>query len=69
MGKKLQVNTTINGKPADFLCEPRQSLLDALRDELRLTGAKEGWLGRASRCFGLTSYLEGRIVGSYVYPR
>jgi carbon-monoxide dehydrogenase small subunit len=40
--KKLHITATINGQPAEFLCEPRQSLLEALRDSLRLTGAKEG---------------------------
>ena len=36
------INTTINGDEVDFLCEPGQSLLDVLRDELQLTGTKEG---------------------------
>src|SRR5439155_26561425 len=40
--KKLHVSTTVNGEAAEFLCEPRQSLLEVLRDNLRLTGAKEG---------------------------
>ena len=38
MPKKIHIQATINGKPADVLCEPRQSLLEVLRDELRLTG-------------------------------
>jgi carbon-monoxide dehydrogenase small subunit len=42
MPKKIHVQATVNGKPMDFLCEPRQSLLEVLRDELRLTGSKEG---------------------------
>ena len=42
MSKKIHVTTTVNGEPAEFLCEPRQSLLEVLRDTLRLTGAKEG---------------------------
>ena len=36
------VHTTINGEQVDFLCEPRQSLLEVLREELGLTGTKEG---------------------------
>ena len=40
--KKLHVSTTVNGEPAEFLCQPRQSLLEVLRENLRLTGAKEG---------------------------
>ncbi|MEX2026570.1 MAG: (2Fe-2S)-binding protein [Pirellulaceae bacterium] len=42
MSKKHHVSATINGQSVEFLCEPRQSLLDVLRDTLRLTGAKEG---------------------------
>ena len=42
MSKKTHVTATINGQSVEFLCEPRQSLLEVLRDTLRLTGAKEG---------------------------
>ena len=42
MAKRIQVSATINGEDVDFLCEARQSLLEVLRDELRLTGTKEG---------------------------
>lgn len=42
MSNKSHVTATINGATQEFLCEPRQSLLEALRDILRLTGAKEG---------------------------
>jgi len=42
MPAKTQVTTTINGETVEFLCEPRQSLLEVLRENLRLTGAKEG---------------------------
>jgi carbon-monoxide dehydrogenase small subunit len=40
--KRLHVTTTVNGEPRDFLCEGRYSLLEVLRDQLALTGAKEG---------------------------
>jgi hypothetical protein len=39
---KHHVSTTINGEPTEFLCEPQLTLLDVLRDELHLTGSKEG---------------------------
>jgi aerobic carbon-monoxide dehydrogenase small subunit len=39
---KLHVTTTINGEPMEFLCEPYNTMLDALRNELGLTGSKEG---------------------------
>ncbi|MCY4154008.1 MAG: (2Fe-2S)-binding protein [Gammaproteobacteria bacterium] len=42
MSNKLLVTTTVNGEQREFLCEARQSLLEALRDILYLTGAKEG---------------------------
>ena len=39
---KIHVNTTINGAPTEFLCDANQTLLDVLRDNLGLTGSKEG---------------------------
>ncbi len=39
---KHHIATTINGDEVDFLCETTQTLLDVLRDELYLTGTKEG---------------------------
>ena len=40
--KKTHITTTINNDEVDFLCEPGETLLDVLRDELQLTGTKEG---------------------------
>jgi carbon-monoxide dehydrogenase small subunit len=62
MPKKIHVQATINGRPADFLCEPRQSLLEVLRDELRLTGSKEGC--NNGNCGACNVILEGRLVNS-----
>ena len=39
---KIHVTTTINGDATEYLCEAEQTLLDVLRDELNLTGSKEG---------------------------
>jgi carbon-monoxide dehydrogenase small subunit len=39
---KIHVSTTINGAPTEYLCDPNQTLLDVLRDNLGLTGSKEG---------------------------
>ncbi len=39
---KQHITTTINGEPTDFLCEPNDTMLDVLRNELGLTGSKEG---------------------------
>jgi carbon-monoxide dehydrogenase small subunit len=60
--KRIHVSTTINGEHADFLCEARQTLLEALRDELHLTGAKEG-CGNGN-CGACTVMLEGVPVNS-----
>jgi carbon-monoxide dehydrogenase small subunit len=59
---KAHVHTTINGETQDFLCEPRQSLLECLRDVLGLTGAKEGC--NDGNCGACTVILDGRIVPS-----
>ena len=59
---KVRVQTTINGETHDFLCEPRQSLLECLRDVLGLTGAKEGC--NDGNCGACTVIMDGRIVAS-----
>ncbi len=40
--KKLVVHYTINGQPYEAYIAPNRTLLEVVRDELRLTGAKEG---------------------------
>src|SRR5437667_11371723 len=60
--KRTHVQATINGKETDFLCEPRQSLLEVLRDELRLTGSKEGC--NNGNCGACNVLLDGRLVNS-----
>ena len=62
MHRKIQVQTKINGDEVDFLCEPRQSLLECLRDVLGLTGTKEGC--NDGNCGACTVMLDGRIVTS-----
>jgi aerobic carbon-monoxide dehydrogenase small subunit len=59
---KLHVSTTINGEPAEFLCEPGQSMLDVLRGPLGLTGSKEGC--GSGDCGACTITLDGRLVCS-----
>ena len=58
----VHVSTTINGNPTDFLCEPRQSLLEVLRDVLGMTGTKEGC--NDGNCGACTVMFDGRIVTS-----
>jgi carbon-monoxide dehydrogenase small subunit len=62
MHEKTRVRTTINGEEAEFLCEPRQSLLECLRDIFGLTGAKEGC--NDGNCGACTVILDGRAVNS-----
>ncbi len=62
MAKKSVVETNINGETVEFLCEPRQSLLEVLRDELGLTGSKEGCL--TGDCGACTVVIDGRAACS-----
>jgi carbon-monoxide dehydrogenase small subunit len=64
MPRKVHVQTTINGETVEFLCEPRQSLLEVLRDELGLTGAKEGC--NNGNCGACSVMLDGRLVNSCI---
>jgi aerobic carbon-monoxide dehydrogenase small subunit len=59
---KVHVTTTINGEPVEFLTEPQQALLDVLRDELRLTGSKEGC--GSGDCGACSVIMDGRLVCS-----
>jgi len=62
MPAKTHVQTRINGEDVEFLCEPRQSLLECLRDVVGLTGSKEGC--NDGNCGACTVSLNGRIVTS-----
>ncbi|REJ71390.1 MAG: (2Fe-2S)-binding protein [Planctomycetota bacterium] len=62
MSKKQVVTATINGREETFLCEPRQTLLEVLRDVLRMTGTKEGCSN--GNCGACTVMLNGRPVDS-----
>ena len=59
---KQHITTTINGEPAEFLTEPQMSLLDILRDELHLTGSKEGC--GSGDCGACSVIMDGRVVCS-----
>ncbi|MFA5912803.1 MAG: (2Fe-2S)-binding protein [Burkholderiales bacterium] len=56
------VSATVNGDQVEFLCETGQTLLDALRDELRLTGTKEGC--GTGDCGACSVMVDGRLVCS-----
>ncbi len=54
------VSATVNGDQVEFLCETGQTLLEALRDELRLTGTKEGC--GTGDCGACSVIVDGRLV-------
>jgi carbon-monoxide dehydrogenase small subunit len=56
------VSTTINGDHVEFACEPDETLLDALRNRVGLTGAKEGC--GTGDCGACSITLDGRLVCS-----
>ena len=62
VAKKSYVQTKINGETVEFLCEPRQSLLECLRDVLQLTGSKEGC--NDGNCGACSVILNGRLVNA-----
>jgi len=59
---KVHVQTKINGEEVEFLCEPRQSLLEVLREELGFTGTKEGC--NDGNCGACSTTLDGVLVDS-----
>ena len=59
---RVHVTCTVNDDPAEFLCDGGQSLLDALRDEVGLTGAKEGC--GTGDCGACSIVMDGRLLCS-----
>ena len=56
----LHVKTSVNNEPAQFLCEPYETALQALRDRLHLTGTKEGC--NTGDCGACSIILNGYLV-------
>ena len=59
---KIHVSTKINGEPTEFLCDPNDTLLDVLRNELQLTGTKEGC--SSGDCGACSITVNDRLVCS-----
>ncbi|MEO9901786.1 (2Fe-2S)-binding protein [Nisaea sp.] len=59
---KMHITTTINGEPTEFLCEPYETMLDVLRDNLGMTGSKEGC--GSGDCGACSVTLDDRLVCS-----
>lgn len=62
MSGQTLIQTQINGENYTFLCEPRQSLLEVLRETIGLTGAKEGC--NNGNCGACNVVLDGMLVNS-----
>lgn len=62
MARKSHVTTSINGDEYEYLCEPGQTLVDVLRNELELTGTKEGC--STGDCGACSVILDGELVCS-----
>ena len=59
---KHHVSATLNGNTVEYLCETQQTLLEVLRDELHLTGTKEGC--GTGDCGACSVTVDGRLVCS-----
>jgi aerobic carbon-monoxide dehydrogenase small subunit len=59
---KHHVEATVNGDPVEFLCETEDTLLDVLRDQLGLTGTKEGCA--TGDCGACSVTVDNRLVCS-----
>ena len=62
MSQKIVIQATINGEDQQFLADERDSLLDALRERIGLTGAKEGC--NNGNCGACAVIMDGRMVNS-----
>jgi aerobic carbon-monoxide dehydrogenase small subunit len=58
----VQVQSTVNGDPVEFVCAPDESLMDVLRNRLGLTGTKEGC--GTGDCGACSVMVDGRLVCS-----
>ena len=58
----MHVTAKVNGDETEFLCDPRETLLDVLRDRLNLTGTKEGC--GTGDCGACTVTIDDRLVCS-----
>ncbi|MBT6959499.1 MAG: (2Fe-2S)-binding protein [Rhodospirillaceae bacterium] len=62
MTKRSHISLSVNGDEYETLCEPDQSLVDVLRNELELTGTKEGC--STGDCGACSIRLDGDLVCS-----
>ena len=59
---KIHIETSINGDPVEYLCEPHETMLSVLRETLGMTGTKEGC--GTGDCGACSILVDGRLVCS-----
>jgi carbon-monoxide dehydrogenase small subunit len=64
--EKIKIDCTVNGNPQTLVSFPMERLLDVLREQLHLTGTKEGC--GEGECGACTVIIDGRIVNSCLVP-
>ena len=64
--KKLELQCTVNGGPQTLHAYPMERLLDVLREQLHLTGTKEGC--GEGECGACSVFINGEIVNSCLVP-
>jgi len=63
---KVEITCTVNGETHSFKAYPMARLLDVLRQELRLTGTKEGC--GEGECGACSVWIDGEIANSCLVP-
>jgi carbon-monoxide dehydrogenase small subunit len=66
MAQKTEINCTVNGEQRELQAHPMERLLDVLREQLHLTGTKEGC--GEGECGACSVVVDGRIVNSCLVP-
>src|SRR5437764_8832948 len=64
--EKTTINCAVNGKPQTLHAYPMERLLDVLREQLHLTGTKEGC--GEGECGACSVMIDGQIVNSCLVP-